>query len=179
VWCRPRQTTPPHPYACDNYNDNEWCAFCFQTNLMILYLEAVNYKVVTALATLEGHPPAAASNALSQHIETTRDKNGYQMSVLKVRTYTSVKLYSDNGLRDQIFIIVSISINDLFVRFIVQMPASVCQKLTSTAPIDVLNESMWSDRGSADGTDIGVELLCDVYNANLADESSNARCHIC
>ncbi|KAF0765003.1 nostrin, partial [Aphis craccivora] len=111
------------------------------TNLMILYLEAVNYKVVTALATLEGHPPAAASNALSQHIETTRDKNGYQMSVLK-------------------------------------MPASVCQKLTSTAPIDVLNESMWSDRGSADGTDIGVELLCDVYNANLADESSNARCHI-
>jgi len=56
-----------------------------QTNLMILYLEAVNYKVVTALATLEGHPPAA-SNTFSQHIETTRDKNGYQMSVLKVRS---------------------------------------------------------------------------------------------
>lgn len=61
-------------------------AFCFQTNLMTLYLEAVNYKVVTALATLEGHPPAAASNTFSQHIETTRDKNGLQMSVLKVRT---------------------------------------------------------------------------------------------
>lgn len=55
---------------------------------MILYLEAVNYKVVKALATLEGHPPAAASNAFSQHIETTRDKNGYQMSVLKVRICT-------------------------------------------------------------------------------------------
>jgi len=62
------------------------CALCFQTNLMILYLEAVNYKVVTALATLEGHPPAA-SNTFSQHIETTRDKNGHQMSVLKVRAY--------------------------------------------------------------------------------------------
>jgi len=63
------------------------CAhFVLQTNLMILYLEAVNYKVVTALATLEGHPPAA-SNTFSQHIETTRDKNGLQMSVLKVRTH--------------------------------------------------------------------------------------------
>lgn len=60
--------------------------FVLQTNLMILYLEAVNYKVVTALATLEGHPPAA-SNTFSQHIETTRDKNGHQMSVLKVRTH--------------------------------------------------------------------------------------------
>jgi len=59
--------------------------FVLQTNLMILYLEAVNYKVVTALATLEGHPPAA-SNTFSQHIETTRDKNGHQMSVLKVRS---------------------------------------------------------------------------------------------
>jgi len=60
--------------------------FVLQTNLMILYLEAVNYKVVTALATLEGHPPAA-SNTFSQHIETTRDKNGHQMSLLKVRTH--------------------------------------------------------------------------------------------
>lgn len=64
------------------------CSLCFQTNLMILYLEAVNYKVVTALATLEGHPPAA-SNTFSQHIETTRDKNGHQMSVLKVRTHAN------------------------------------------------------------------------------------------
>lgn len=51
---------------------------------MILYLEAVKYKVVTALDTLEGHDPAI-TNTLAQHIETTRDKNGYQMSVLKVR----------------------------------------------------------------------------------------------
>ncbi|XP_025412380.1 nostrin [Sipha flava] len=89
------------------------------TNLMILYLEAVNYKVVTALETLEGHPPTV-SNTFAQHIETTRDKNGHQMSVLK-------------------------------------MPASVCQKLTTTpsaVTTVAAHESMWSDRGSADGTDI-------------------------
>ncbi|VVC41607.1 Hypothetical protein CINCED_3A006964 [Cinara cedri] len=85
------------------------------TNLMILYLEAVKYKVVTALDVLEGQPPTM-SNTLAQHIETTRDKNGHQMSVLK-------------------------------------MPASVYRKLTSSTNPS-LNESMWSDRGSADGTDI-------------------------
>lgn len=51
---------------------------------MILYLEAVKYKVVTALDILEGQSPTT-SNTLGQHIETTRDKNGLQMSVLKVR----------------------------------------------------------------------------------------------
>lgn len=52
---------------------------------MILYLEAVRYKVVTALDTLEGQPPTLTlDTTLGQHIETTRDKNGLQMSVLKV-----------------------------------------------------------------------------------------------
>ncbi|KAL4097041.1 hypothetical protein QTP88_021881 [Uroleucon formosanum] len=108
------------------------------TNLMILYLEAVNYKVVTALATLEGHPPAA-SNTFSQHIETTRDKNGHQMSVLK-------------------------------------MPAAVCRKLTSSAaPIDaLLNESMWSDRGSADGTDID-DFSSDEEDADDDDDDENIK----
>lgn len=50
---------------------------------MILYLEAVKYKVITALDALEGRP-STTSNALAQHIDTTRDKNGLQMSVLKV-----------------------------------------------------------------------------------------------
>lgn len=34
------------------------------------------------------------------------------------------------------------------------MPASVYQKLTSVTPVN-LHDTMWSDRGSADGTDIG------------------------
>lgn len=72
----------------------------FQTNLMILYLEAVNYKVVTALETLEGHPPTM-SNALAQHIETTRDKNGHQMSVLKVRVCCELHQLQSTGGRAQ------------------------------------------------------------------------------
>lgn len=39
------------------------------------------------------------------------------------------------------------------------MPASVCQKLTSATPVN-LQETMWSDRGSADGTDIGGTFNC-------------------
>lgn len=66
-----------------------------------------------------------------------------------------------------------------------QMPASVCQKLTSTASINV-NESMWSDRGSADGTDIGGILCCD-FNMNVLDDETSSTmvklipsdCHIC
>lgn len=41
------------------------------------------------------------------------------------------------------------------------MPASVCQKLTSSTNPS-FNESMWSDRGSADGSDIGGEI-CYIY----------------
>lgn len=61
---------------------------------MILYLEAVKYKVVTALDTLEGHP-SNKSNALSQHIETTRDEKGYQMSVLKVCIFKELEHLCD------------------------------------------------------------------------------------
>ncbi|XP_050531762.1 nostrin [Daktulosphaira vitifoliae] len=86
------------------------------TNLMILYLEAVKYKVVTALDVLEGRLPTT-SNALSQHIQTSRDKNGYQHSVLK-------------------------------------MPSTVCLKLSSAPEESIHNGPTWSDRGSADGTDI-------------------------
>lgn len=45
------------------------------------------------------------------------------------------------------------------------MPASVCQKLTSAMPIN-LQDSMWSDRSSADGTDIGGTL----YNMYLCEK---------
>jgi len=78
--------------------------FCFQTNLMILYLEAVRYKIVAALDALEGaHHQPTKPNALSQRIETTRDKNGYQMSVLKVRysdSYggPSVRVFGERAL---------------------------------------------------------------------------------
>lgn len=66
---------------------------------------------------------------------------------------------------------------------ILQMPAAVCRKLTSSAAsIDaLLNESMWSDRGSADGTDIGGQFFRCAY-ANLSGSSSGlvqTRCRIC
>lgn len=66
---------------------------------MILYLEAVKYKVVTALDALEGQHPSNKSNALSQHIETTRDEKGYQMSILKVcifNKFNILEIFSKN-----------------------------------------------------------------------------------
>lgn len=141
---------------------------------MILYLEAVNYKVVTALETLEGHPPTV-SNTFAQHIETTRDKNGHQMSVLKVRAL-------DRSARR-----VTLLIFDYFplcspIRcshrssLVLQMPASVCQKLMTTpsaVTAVAAHESMWSDRGSADGTDIGTRFAA-YCRAGPADESSSS-----
>lgn len=45
------------------------------------------------------------------------------------------------------------------------MPASVCQKLTST-PINE-HEATWSDRGSADGTDIGGNFFYIFVNVRV------------
>lgn len=49
---------------------------------MLTYLEAARYKVQSALAELEGGPPV--SHPLAGHIHVTRDRQGYQQSVLKV-----------------------------------------------------------------------------------------------
>jgi len=121
-----------HPSKNDDSQKNVYEKL-HHTNLMILYLEAVRYKIVTALDTLEGQHQPAKPNTLSQHIETTRDKNGHQMSVLK-------------------------------------MPASMCQKLTS---VDV-HEPVWSDRGSADGTDID-DFSSDEEDAQADEEYAECR----
>ncbi|KAK9500523.1 hypothetical protein O3M35_001771 [Rhynocoris fuscipes] len=49
---------------------------------MLTYLEAARYKVQSALAELEGG--SAVSHPLAGHIHVTRDRQGYQQSVLKV-----------------------------------------------------------------------------------------------
>lgn len=49
---------------------------------MLTYLEAARYKVLCVLSELEGRP--RPSHPLADHIHVSRDRQGYQQSVLKV-----------------------------------------------------------------------------------------------
>lgn len=42
------------------------------------------------------------------------------------------------------------------------MPASVCRKFSLDVPNMMNDDPVWSDRGSADGTDIGAKI-CNIY----------------
>lgn len=50
---------------------------------MLAYLEAARYKVHSALAEIEGRNKE--SHPLMSHIHITRDRQGLQQSILKVR----------------------------------------------------------------------------------------------
>jgi len=57
--------------------------FNFQMRSMLTYLEAARYKVHSTLAELNGD--RRGSHPLASHIQVTRDRQGLQQSVLKVR----------------------------------------------------------------------------------------------
>ncbi|CAH1395573.1 unnamed protein product [Nezara viridula] len=69
---------------------------------MLTYLEAARYKVLCVLSELEGRP--RPSHPLADHIHVSRDRQGYQQSVLKVPPWihseTEITDLVDRGTAD-------------------------------------------------------------------------------
>ncbi|KAL1116758.1 hypothetical protein AAG570_005230, partial [Ranatra chinensis] len=57
---------------------------------MLAYLEATRYKISMALAEVEGRPKE--SHPLAEHIQVTRDRQGYQHTTLKVPSWVHKEL---------------------------------------------------------------------------------------
>ena len=67
---------------------------------MLTYLEAARYKVHGTLSELDGQ--SRASHPLAPHIQVTRDRQGFQQSILKVCWWEMSSLYI-HGENDNIY----------------------------------------------------------------------------